>query len=451
MARDSVYRGCLATADILAATGALLLSVVAAGKDGAHLVMVCTVPLIVVLSKVMGTYDREQTLVHKSTLDEVPALFQVATLYALLIWVIDGLAFAGSNDRRALVVLWTSLLLLLLLVRPAARSVARMLTAPERYLVVGDTPTCDRVAQRLARSRSLHAVVVASVTPEVAGDAGITASSDLDDLRVLVRRFRVERLVLTPTAADTQSAAGLIRAAAALGVKVSVMPGVLEVLGASAVFDEIEGVPVLSTGAPSLSRSSRVLKRPLDVVGSAIALVILAPVLVVIAIAIKVDSRGPVVFRQRRVGLGGRAFVMFKFRTMVVDADSQRDRLRHLNEAHGLFKIARDPRVTRVGRFLRKTSLDELPQLLNVIHGQMSLVGPRPLLDEEDSQVKGWHRDRLHLTPGMTGYWQILGSARIPMEDMVRIDYLYVMNWSLWLDVKILLRTIPYVLSGRGM
>jgi exopolysaccharide biosynthesis polyprenyl glycosylphosphotransferase len=451
MPRDSVYRRCLAAADALAASGALLIAVAVAGNDEAHLVMLCTVPLIVVLSKIIGTYDREQLLVHKSTLDEVPALFQVATLYALLIWGIDGLAFAASNDRRALVATWTTLLLLLLILRAGARSVARMLTAPERYLVVGDTPACDRFAQRLARSRSLHAVVAASVTPEAATSAGITASTNLDDLRVFVRKFRVERLMLTPAAADTQSGAGLIHAAAALGLKVSVMPGVLEVLGPSAVFDDIEGLPVLSTGAPGLSRSSRVLKRTLDVVGSAIALIALAPILMVIAIAIKVDSRGPVVFRQRRVGRDGRAFVMFKFRTMAPDADSQRDRLRHLNEADGLFKIARDPRITRVGRWLRKTSLDELPQLLNVIRGQMSLVGPRPLLDEEDSQVKGWHRDRLHLTPGMTGYWQILGSARIPMEDMVRIDYLYVTNWSMWLDVKILLRTIPYVLAGRGM
>jgi lipopolysaccharide/colanic/teichoic acid biosynthesis glycosyltransferase len=136
---------------------------------------------------------------------------------------------------------------------------------------------------------------------------------------------------------------------------------------------------------------------------------------------------------------------------MVPDADAQKEALRPFNETEGLFKIADDPRITRVGRFLRRTSLDELPQLFNVWRGQMSLVGPRPLVVDEDSIVRGFDRQRLHLTPGMTGHWQILGSARLPLQEMVGIDYLYVANWSLWTDIKILLRTVPYMLSSRGM
>jgi lipopolysaccharide/colanic/teichoic acid biosynthesis glycosyltransferase len=170
-----------------------------------------------------------------------------------------------------------------------------------------------------------------------------------------------------------------------------------------------------------------------------------------IALAIKLDSRGPVLYRQQRVGRDGRTFSMAKFRTMVDGADSQKEALRHHNEADGLFKIADDPRITRVGRLLRRTSLDELPQLLNVLRGQMSLVGPRPLVPEDDERVQGWYRRRLHLTPGMTGRWQVLGSARIPLQEMVKLDYLYAANWSLWLDVKIMLRTIGFVLSRRGL
>ena len=166
---------------------------------------------------------------------------------------------------------------------------------------------------------------------------------------------------------------------------------------------------------------------------------------------IKLDSRGPVLFRQDRIGRDGKPFQMLKFRTMVQDADEHKDELRHFNQAEGLFKIAKDPRITRVGSLLRRMSLDELPQLLNVMRGEMSLVGPRPLVIDEDSLLEGWRRRRLQLTPGMTGHWQILGSARLPLEEMARIDYLYVSNWSLWLDVKILLRTIPYVLSGKGL
>jgi lipopolysaccharide/colanic/teichoic acid biosynthesis glycosyltransferase len=169
-------------------------------------------------------------------------------------------------------------------------------------------------------------------------------------------------------------------------------------------------------------------------------------------VAIKLDSRGPVFFRQLRVGRHGQRFHMLKFRTMVPDAESMKDSLRDRNEAkEGLFKIALDPRVTRVGRLLRKSALDELPQLLNVFRGEMSLVGPRPLVIEEDLRIEGWHRRRLELTPGMTGPWQILGPARVPLREMVAIDYLYVANWSLWSDIKILLRTVPHVLGRHGL
>ncbi len=181
-------------------------------------------------------------------------------------------------------------------------------------------------------------------------------------------------------------------------------------------------------------------------------MVVLAPVLALIALAIKVDTRGPAFFRQRRMGGNETPFEMLKFRTMTDGADSERESLSDRNEAEGgLFKIKDDPRITRVGRFLRRTSLDELPQLFNVIRGDMSLVGPRPLVISEDKRIVGWQRHRMLLPPGMTGMWQVQGSARIPLHEMVKIDYLYGANWSLWLDVKILLRTVGFVLNGRGL
>jgi lipopolysaccharide/colanic/teichoic acid biosynthesis glycosyltransferase len=170
-----------------------------------------------------------------------------------------------------------------------------------------------------------------------------------------------------------------------------------------------------------------------------------------LALLIKLDSRGPVLFRQVRAGRDGRAFRILKFRSMVDDADAQKAGLRSLNEAEGLFKMSDDPRITRVGRFLRRTSLDELPQLFNVLRGDMSLVGPRPLVLDEDAKIVGWFRHRLRLQPGITGHWQVLGSARVPLDDMIRIDYLYVANWSLWGDVKLLMQTVPYVLARRGL
>jgi lipopolysaccharide/colanic/teichoic acid biosynthesis glycosyltransferase len=194
-----------------------------------------------------------------------------------------------------------------------------------------------------------------------------------------------------------------------------------------------------------LTRSSRTLKRVFDLVAGTIAFIAIAPVMAGIAAAIRLDSRGPVLFRQIRVGRDGRHFHIYKFRSMEVGADSLKDELRDLSEVgEGMFKITDDPRVTRVGRLLRRASLDELPQIFNVLRGEMSLVGPRPLVTDEDAQVLGLDRSRLHLTPGMTGPWQILG-ARVPMQEMVGIDYLYVASWSLWLDLKVLLRTVRHV------
>lgn len=210
------------------------------------------------------------------------------------------------------------------------------------------------------------------------------------------------------------------------------------------------------TAAPlkrfDLTRSAIRVKRALDLLGASLGLLALLPVLVVIAAAIKLEDRGPVLFRQQRVGRHGGRFQMLKFRTMVPDADALKDALRERNEARGgLFKIAEDPRVTRVGRRLRRSALDELPQLLNVLKGEMSLVGPRPLVVEEDVRIAGRHRRRLELMPGMTGPWQILGPARASLTQMVAIDYLYVADWSLWKDVKILLCTVPHVLGRRGL
>jgi lipopolysaccharide/colanic/teichoic acid biosynthesis glycosyltransferase len=191
------------------------------------------------------------------------------------------------------------------------------------------------------------------------------------------------------------------------------------------------------------------MKRSLDIVVSVGFLIALAPLFATIALLIKRTSSGSVFFRQTRVGKGDTRFRIVKFRTMRNDAEEQKIELLDRNETRGLFKIADDPRVTRIGRFLRRSSLDELPQLLNILRGEMSLVGPRPLVVDEDEQVAGWHRRRLDLTPGMTGAWQILGN-RVPLEDMVSLDYLYIVNWSLWSDIEILLRTIPHVLARRN-
>jgi lipopolysaccharide/colanic/teichoic acid biosynthesis glycosyltransferase len=192
------------------------------------------------------------------------------------------------------------------------------------------------------------------------------------------------------------------------------------------------------------------MKRALDVLGASLLLLLAAPLLPLIALAIKLDSRGPVFFRQLRVGRGGRRFRLVKFRTMVEGAEALTQELFRLSEDPHWLKLASDPRVTRIGRLLRLSSLDELPQLWNVLKGDMSLVGPRPLLESEDCLIEGWARGRLDLTPGLTGPWQVLGRTIIPFQEMVKLDYLYVTNWSLWTDLRLMLRTVPAILKRRG-
>jgi lipopolysaccharide/colanic/teichoic acid biosynthesis glycosyltransferase len=218
----------------------------------------------------------------------------------------------------------------------------------------------------------------------------------------------------------------------------------------------VEGVPLVSLPPVDLSRSSRLLKRAMDVAVATFALVVLAPALLAIAVLIKLESRGPVFFRQIRMGSGDRTFRIFKFRSMYADAEARKSSVAHLNkhlEAGGdprMFKIPNDPRATRVGQSLRRLSLDELPQLLNVLRGELSLVGPRPLILDEDQYVEHWARRRMDLKPGITGLWQVLGRTEIPFEEMVRLDYLYVTTWSIWGDLKLMFRTLPLIVRSTG-
>ena len=245
----------------------------------------------------------------------------------------------------------------------------------------------------------------------------------------------------------------LVRALKGLGLRVSLLPQVLDVVGIAVEFDDLDGMTML--GVRSFGSAARRGSPSARSISSspALALVIAAPVMAIIALAIRLDSGGPVFFRQVRVGRDGRPLQILKFRTMVADAEQRKDELRkRQRDGDGLFKLPDDPRMTRVGRILRPTTLDELPQLINVLRGEMSIVGPRPLVLDEDAQIDGWDRRRLHLTPGMTG--PLADRSARPgcrCREMVKIDYLYVARWSLWSDLKILLRTVPFVLRRRGL
>jgi exopolysaccharide biosynthesis polyprenyl glycosylphosphotransferase len=214
--------------------------------------------------------------------------------------------------------------------------------------------------------------------------------------------------------------------------------------------DRVGDAPLLTFSAAPLDDLRLVLKRFLDIVVSAVALVVLSPVIVICAALIKLTTPGPIIFRQSRCGLNGRRFTLYKFRSMVENADRMKPQLEHLSERQIAFKLSRDPRVTMVGRWLRKFSIDELPQLYNVLRGDMSLVGPRPPLPEEVDRYERWQRRRLRMRPGLTCLWAVAGRDRIDFNAWMRMDISYIENWSLKLDWSIILRTIPHVLAGRG-
>jgi exopolysaccharide biosynthesis polyprenyl glycosylphosphotransferase len=457
--RDLLYRRMLAAGDVVSAALALVIGVMVLGNDDMlSPTVLAALPLVVLVSKTLGLYDRDEHLLRKTTLDEAPSLFQAATLYALLIWLAEGAFISGELGRGQVLGLWGLLLVFMLLARAVARMVARARGSAERCLVIGDQLSAERLGRKLESTVSSNAVVVGRVALETdwgaaprPTDQDVPTLGQTDELGLILAEHRIDRAIIAPGAAHPDTMLDTIRLIRSLGVKVSVLPRLFEVVGSSVEFDDVEGIMLLGLRRDGLSRSSKLVKRSMDLVCSSLGLVALAPLMAGIALAIKLSSPGPVLFRQKRIGGGGVRFEMLKFRTMVDGADAQKSELVTLNEADGLFKIADDPRITRVGRFLRRSSLDELPQLLNVLRGDMSLVGPRPLVPEEDLRVAGWDRRRLHVTPGMTGAWQVLGPARIPLHEMVKIDYLYGANWSLWLDVKILLRTIPHALARRGL
>jgi exopolysaccharide biosynthesis polyprenyl glycosylphosphotransferase len=448
--RDRRFRAALIIADVTAAllVGPVLqLAFGASGPGWTALLLPLTAPIV---NTAMGLYRRDELVLSKNTLDQAPDIFQASTLTALLAYFMQSALVSTPLGAQVIALMVVSLTLLTTLLRLAGRTVARKITAPERCLLVGEARLARRLGKQLNTTTTAKAELVGSLPllePARAAGGPLAAPRNLPNA---ITDLDVHRVVISGDGAPPHAVLETIQSAKSMGVNVSLLPAMFEVVGSSVAFDHVGGLTVLGVRRFGLSRRARTVKATFDVVGSVILLLLLAPLLATVALAIRMGSSGPILFRQTRVGRDGRRFQMLKFRSMVADADERKADLRGRNEADGLFKIEDDPRVTPVGRFLRRTSLDELPQLFNVLRGEMSLVGPRPLVVDEDSRIEGFYRRRLHLTPGMTGPWQVAGSARIPLHDMKSIDYLYVANWSLWLDVKILLRTIPHVVLRRG-
>jgi exopolysaccharide biosynthesis polyprenyl glycosylphosphotransferase len=403
-------------------------------------------------------YDNDRRRITVSTLSEVFDLFHALSVFGFLLIVC--LAAVGTPDRTLAVkevfCFWAAALIAL----PLTRALMRHLVLPrvsrrQRTVIMGAGRVGQSIARKIASRPDLNLEVVGFLdnrAPPLGADLdGLEVLGREADLVRVVREQKAERIIISFSRVSHEELLEIIRRSGLEQLYVSIVPRFFEIMASNVEVDDVDGIPVLDLQPVRLTRVALVTKRLVDLTLTALALPFLLPLCAVTAVAIKLDSPGPVFFRQPRMGRRGKVFRIYKFRTMVADAEGRRNELLHLNQVTGpLFKLKADPRVTRIGGFLRRTSLDELPQLINVLKGEMSLVGPRPFVTYEADEIRGWARRRVDLTPGITGAWQVMGRNDMPFDEMVKLDYLYVTNWSLGWDLKLLLQTIPSVLKRQG-
>jgi exopolysaccharide biosynthesis polyprenyl glycosylphosphotransferase len=320
-----------------------------------------------------------------------------------------------------------------------------------RAVLVGTGRHIRDVAHALGDASHSPIEVVGFLSPVSLPANGLRSLGSLEDLDQVLGTQRVDEVIIADPDFPQVEAVELVDRCHRRGVRVRLAPSTMEILIHRAEFVPGQSVPLFELGPPVFEGVDFALKRTFDVVGATLLLVLLSPLLLAIMVAVRVSSRGPIVYRSTRRGIGERPFYCLKFRTMHTDAEEHQAELEALNEATGaLFKIRRDPRLTRVGRVLRRFSLDELPQLVNVLRGEMSLVGPRPLPQRDYERLEDWHRKRYLVLPGITGLWQVSGRSELDFDDLVHLDFIYLEHWSLALDLTILLKTIPAVISRRG-
>ncbi len=320
-----------------------------------------------------------------------------------------------------------------------------------RALLIGSGSHIEAVAHALSSSQRTRVDLVGYISLTPRPENGLRSLGRLDQLTEILTHERIHEVIIADPDFPQERALDLVDRCHQRGVKVHVAPSTMEILVDHAEFVPGESVPLFTLRPPVFEGFEFAIKRTFDLVLSALSLVVLAPVLLAIAAAVKLSSRGPVIYRSVRPGMAGKPFRCLKFRTMREHADQIQHDLEQLNEQSGaLFKIRADPRLTSIGRLLRRFSLDELPQLVNVIRGEMSLVGPRPLPLRDFQRLEEWHKKRYLVLPGITGLWQVSGRSELDFDDLVRLDFLYLERWSIFLDLAILLKTIPAVLTRRG-
>ena len=436
--RESLRRRMLASADLFAVG---LVTALAASTAAEVVWSLALLPFWIVLAKLFGLYDRDQMAIRHLTFDELPRIAAWAAAgtggLGALLYVVPVPPFTVAHAT----VIWVAIMTLAAFLRGGTRWLWRRVTAPERTCVVGDGDLARSARRKIELFDDMHLELVEFEELPHGGRNG--------DAKELVTM--VDRIIVATEQMDAAWIGELAAACRGQGVKLSVVSPLRGRAGAVPRLSEVADLPVLEYDTRDLSRSTMLIKRVFDVLAASFSLVVTAPLLPVIALAIKLDSRGPLFFVQTRAGLGGVPFRVFKFRTMRNGADRMLDELVQLDELpEPVFKFRRDPRVTRVGRVLRRFSLDELPQLVNVLKGDMSIVGPRPEQIELVRRYRPEHRFRLAVKPGITGSMQVFGRGALSFSERLAVELDYVENLSLSRDLRILFQTLPAIFRGTG-
>jgi exopolysaccharide biosynthesis polyprenyl glycosylphosphotransferase len=438
--------------------GPLLLSLISSNPDSSaghstrvYLCNLAVIPLFIAVFGIYGLYRGVTRRISKSVFSDLRNIVHALMISGFLYAIIGYVARKDVGLQELSVGKIVAMCLVAVITIPLARVVAYGLLG---HASVGSVPVIVVGTGKLAQTVSSHLRAHSSVDFVGFVDDNPLGRSDvigeLEDLPELCRRHNVARVVVCFSRTHPERTTEMLKSLAGQ-VGVSIVPRYYELITARSHFEDLSGLPMLDIAPASLSAGSRFLKRSFDIVVSSVALMVAIPFFLVVAAVIKATSAGPVFFRQVRTGRNEQPFSMMKFRTMYEGSEDRRTELEHLNEVDGpLFKVQNDPRVTRVGRLLRKTSLDEFPQLINVWKGDMSLVGPRPFVVPEAMKIEGWARKRFEARPGMTGLWQVSGRNELSHLELCRLDYLYVASWSFWWDMQILWQTPSTIFRGRG-
>jgi exopolysaccharide biosynthesis polyprenyl glycosylphosphotransferase len=446
--------------DLVGAGLALVLAqfagqLVSGDTPGPAILAVLYAPIFVVVMGAYGLYHRPQRRLVTSSFPDIGRILHAIFVANLIVLLGSGAVhryLAAPPVNRAVALVGGGLALVTIpVVRTAMRLAVRPDFATSKVLVVGSGQVAGLVVGRLAKVPDIDVAGYVDAEPTdvwTPEPSGVPHLGRLADLPAVIEHWSIDHVIVAFSAANEGEIAAELRLVPG-HVRISVVPRMFDLLTIRSKVDDLRGLPVMDVAPAALGLLDRCVKRAMDIGISILILVLTAPLIAAIAIAVKLTSKGPVLFSQQRAGRDNRPFRIHKFRSMYQDAERAKEAL--ANDVDGpLFKAHDDPRVTPVGRVLRKLSLDELPQLFNVLKGDMSLVGPRPFVLSESSQIDGWAARRFDVRPGMTGVWQVSGRNDLPFEELRRLDYLYVASWSLWWDLAILWRTPGRVLNRDG-